>query len=123
MGTLEAKTTGWVAVGIAPTSRMKSANIIIGYVKDGKVFISDEIGTSGTTHTTDKTNNILEYSGSEIDGVTKISFIIPLNSGDRQDKVLLPGKTYSIILAKSDTDDLTSYHDSSRGMTRMFLEE
>jgi len=32
---VSASTTGWVAVGFGPTSRMQNANIIIGYVSGG----------------------------------------------------------------------------------------
>ena len=34
-GKMSAKTKGWVAVGFNPSSKMKDANYILGYVKDG----------------------------------------------------------------------------------------
>ena len=41
---LSAKTTGWVAVGFDSTSAMKDANLIIGYVKDGRAVLRDDFG-------------------------------------------------------------------------------
>ncbi|MBN2379415.1 DOMON domain-containing protein [candidate division WOR-3 bacterium] len=111
---LSAPTTGWVALGIAPSSMMKDADFIMGYVKGGEVYVSDEYGNSATSHTPDTDlggkDNILDKAGSEADGVTRISFKIPLNSGDSYDKILEPGGTYKVIFAYGSSDDFTSYH-------------
>ena len=44
---LQAKTTGWVAIGFDPENAMQGANIIIGAVKDGKVDIIKECKLHG----------------------------------------------------------------------------
>lgn len=89
---LSAPTTGWVAVGFNPTNKMKDANIIIGYVKKGKVKILDEFGTATTQHKSDKkvggTENVTVVGGSEENGSTTIEFSIPLDSGDAKDGVI-----------------------------------
>ena len=72
------KTKGWVAIGFNPSTMMKGADIIIGYVKKGKVKISDEFGTYATKHKSDSKlggkNNISEAEGFEKNGVTSLYF-------------------------------------------------
>jgi hypothetical protein len=50
---LRAKTSGWVAMGFDPTQAMRDANIIIGYVKDGRVLTRDDYGTDRGKHAAD----------------------------------------------------------------------
>ncbi len=92
---------------------MRGANFIIGYYDEG-VYISDEYGTSNFVHNTDKnlegTDDILEYTGSEIDQ-TVIEFKIPLDSGDNYDKSLKSGNTYDCIIAyNNNADNFTTKH-------------
>ncbi len=111
---VSAKTTGWVAVGFDPARRMKDANIIIGYVKDGKVFIRDDFGVATTFHKSDvslkRKDNVLNLSGSESKGITTLEFSIPLDSGDKFDRKLEKGKTYKVLLAYGREDDFSAYH-------------
>ncbi len=96
-------TTSWVAVGFNPTNTMKNADIIIGYVKKGKVTIKDEFGTSGSQHKSDKKiggeSNVTVVGGSEENGVTTIEFTIPLNSGDVKDTTIVPDGDTVLIFA------------------------
>ena len=46
--TLTAPTTGWVAVGFDASSAMLDADIAIGYVSEGQVFMSDQWGDGYT---------------------------------------------------------------------------
>jgi len=100
---LKAKTTSWVGIGFNPTEGMKDANIILGYVKDGKVKITDHYGTTKRQHNKDSKsggqNNITNASGKEAGGFTEISFTIPLNSGDASDGVIMPDKENVVLLA------------------------
>lgn len=111
---LSAPTTGWVAVGFAPTTLMKDANLIIAYVADGEVYTSDEFGTALTSHKPDSelggSDDVSNQEGSEKDGKTHVHFEIPLDSGDRYDKALESGKTYKIILAYGAADNFTTKH-------------
>lgn len=99
---LTAPTKGWVAVGFNPTQKMKDANIIIGYVKKGKVKILDEFGTAATQHKSDaKTggaDNVTIVGGSEEGDTTSIEFSIPLDSGDAKDSVIDPNADTVVIL-------------------------
>jgi hypothetical protein len=111
---LSANTSGWVAVGFDPVIRMQGANFIIGYVSNNVVSIRDDYGVSQTAHSSDislgGSENLSQKAGNESNGVTTISFTMPLNSGDTYDKALNPLNTYPVIFAKGDTDDFSSLH-------------
>jgi len=98
-----AETTGWVSIGFDPESAMEGANIIIGAVKDGKVKIEDHYGDRKRGHSSDEDlggkNDVINPSGSEVDGVTTISFTYPLNTGDKYDKVIQPQGKSRVMLA------------------------
>jgi hypothetical protein len=100
---LSAKTTGWVAIGFDPEKAMQGANIIIGAVKNGKVRIEDHYGDRKRNHKRDDKlggeNHVLNPKGEETDGVTTISFTLPLDSGDKWDKPIPLDKRYKIMLA------------------------
>jgi len=100
---LKAKTTSWVGIGFNPTEGMKDANFILGYVKDGKLKITDHYGTTKRQHNKDSKsggqNNITNASGNEAGGFTEISFTIPLNSGDANDGVIMTDKENIVLLA------------------------
>lgn len=101
---LSAKTTGWVGIGFTPDGSMLGANIIIGAVKKGKVRIQDHFGNRNRGHIPDKkqggTNDISNAEGSEENGITTISFTMPLDSGDKFDLPAIKADgTDKIILA------------------------
>lgn len=81
--------TGWCSIGLGPRNTgMDSANILIGYVADGEMVISDDVG-EGWKHVPDTdrggSDDILTYAGSEVDGVTTLEFQVLLNSSDALD--------------------------------------
>jgi hypothetical protein len=100
---LSAPTTGWVGIGFNPSKDMKDANFILGYVKNDKVRVSDEFGTHTRQHEEDirldGKENVTNAKGHEKDGMTTISFTIPLNSGDAKDRALTVGKDTHVLLA------------------------
>lgn len=109
------KTTGWVGVGFNPYSMMKGANFIVGFVKDGKVSVEDHIGNAERNHTSDTAsggqNNVSSAAGSEKDGVTEISFSIPLDSLDPNDRALdVAGKTTVLLSMGGARDSFRSGH-------------
>jgi hypothetical protein len=125
---LEAETQGWVAVGFDPQNRMEGANFVFGYVKDGVPHVEDMFGTKPAglgSHPPDEelggSNDILEYGGVEMGGVTVIEFKIPLDSGDAYDRPLSAGATYRVLLARGSGDDLTSVH-TARGYSEITLD-
>lgn len=113
---LSGPTTGWIAVGFDPTQMMLNANIIIGYVASGTPELRDDFGWQTSSHRDDTllggTSDVTVDGGSEAGGTTELQFTIPMNSGDSYDRVLVPGQTYPIILARSadGEDNFTAPH-------------
>lgn len=100
---LSAETTGWVGIGFNPTDKMKDANFVIGYVKNGKVNVKDQFGSGITKHDEDVKSggkdNLTNVSGKESGGMTEIAFTLPLNSGDKHDQVINPDGDTTVLLA------------------------
>ena len=100
---LKAKTTSWVGIGFNPSDGMKDANFILGYVKGGKVTVTDHYGKTTRQHDEDGKlggqDNITNAAGKEAGGFTEISFTIPLNSGDDKDGAIVPDKETVVLLA------------------------
>ena len=117
--TLKAPTTGWVAVGFDPDPNlgMNGANLILGYVAGGVVFVRDDFGISPNSHDADTNlggrNDVTNPRGEEKGASTEISFTIPLDSGDPYDKALVVGRTYRVLLARGPdgADDLSIKHE------------
>lgn len=123
---LRGQVTGWVAIGFEPTTGMKDADMILGYVSGGRVLVLDQhaTGTFGP-HPSDTelggTSDILESGGSESGGVTVIEFSRKLNTGDRFDRVLVPGSTTRFIWAMADADVPATQHNIARGSGQLVL--
>ncbi len=125
---LKAKTTGWVAIGFEPTTRMKDADMIFGWVKDGQATLLDLYSTGSTgPHPPDEelggTNDILEFEGTEEGGYTTIEFKRKMDTGDKYDKVLIPGQTLNFIWAMATSDSLNRKHNILRKRATLILEE
>lgn len=111
---MKAKTTGWVALGIQPGFMMKDADMVLGFVKDGRAMVTDEFGTGAYgPHRPDTelggSNDITEYGGREENGYTIIEFKRALNTGDRYDHQLVRGLN-KIIWAFGGIDEFTLKH-------------
>lgn len=121
-GKISAKTDGWVGVGFNPSEKMKDANFVLGYVKDGEAKIVDEFGTTSTGHKNDdelggKTDVTL-VGGTEEGGMTTIEFVLPLQSGDEKDGTLsVDGDTVVLLAYGSGRDSFKSKHKFRTTMT------
>ena len=94
---------------------MKGGNFILGYVKNGKVKVTDHFGNSDRNHKADTKsggqNDTSKVSGSEKKGVTEIIFTIPLKTGDANDTTIDPTGMTTVLLAMgSGRDSLRSVH-------------
>lgn len=100
---IAAPTTGWVGIGFNPERRMKGADFIIGYVREGRVTLLDEVGTSPVQHQADTArggkNTVTVVGGTEEKNVTTLEFTIPLASGDTTDTQLKPEGDTVVLLA------------------------
>ena len=111
---MKAKTTGWVAVGIQPDSMMRDADMVFGFVKDGKATVYDHFSTGAYgPHSSDTElggkNDILEYAGAEDGGYTIIEFKRALSAGDKYDQPISKGAN-KIIWAYGSNDELKLKH-------------
>ncbi|MBL7006257.1 MAG: hypothetical protein ISR78_04160 [Spirochaetia bacterium] len=113
---LQAKTTGWIAVGFDPSQIMKDAQFVIGYVNSGDAVIRDDFGNSSFSHAPDTglggTDDVRLISGLEEDGWTQLIFALPVNSGDDKDVPLTLGEKHNILLAfgPDNKDDFRTKH-------------
>jgi len=118
--------TGYVAIGFDPEYRMKGANFIIAAVHDGGLAIRDDYGDGSVSHTADTllggTDDILEAAGREENGRTTVEFVIPLRTRDENDKTLVPGETYRILIAYHHSSDSFAVRHSRRGSGTLRLD-
>ncbi len=115
---MKAKTGGWLAVGIQPGITMKDADMVLGFVKDGKTIVADHFSTgSYGPHSPDielgGTDDILEFGGRESGGYTVIEFKRLLDTGDKYD--LPVSKGINKIIWSYGLDDQSERKHVSRG--------
>jgi hypothetical protein len=115
---IKARTGGFVSVGFQPGSRMKNADIVFGFVKDGEVAIYDMFSTGNFgPHPPDTelggTFDIVDFGGTEEGGFTSIEFKRALVTGDQYDNPLSSGLN-KIIWSYGGSDSITLRH-TSRG--------
>jgi hypothetical protein len=92
-----------VAIGFNPSTGMKDAKFVLGYVKDGKTTISDEFGTGEIKHEPveklgGKTDVTL-IGGKAEGGVTTLEFTIPLVAKDTKGGRIDPAGDTTVLLA------------------------
>lgn len=121
-GKMTAKTKGWVAVGFNASKKMKDANFILGYVKNGEAKITDHYGDKATGHSEDTkkggTSDVTLVSGSEEKGYTTIEFTLPMNSSDKLDGTLSKDEDTLLLLGYGpDRDSFRVRHKFRTSMT------
>lgn len=109
------KTTGWVGIGFNPEKAMQGANIIIGAVKNGKVKIQDHFGNRRRGHIADTkeggADHVKNAMGKEENGITTISFTIPLDAGEKFDTPIKADGSDIVMLAYGGgRDNFTGRH-------------
>ncbi len=117
VGTLEARTSGWLAVGFGGNTMGTTGRVIIGTVS-GVTHEVEVQSISGRTHLP-VPGVTIESSGEDINGTTTITFKIALADLGMEG---LSGKTVPIILARNEYNkDFTVYHGGTRGSATMTL--
>lgn len=111
---LKAPSKGWIALGLNPSFFMEGADFIIAYVDEEGVKIRDDYGASAFSHKSDESlggsSDVMNPSGSEVDGSTIVRFTLSRNSPDSFDSPIPVGKEAVVLLAFSDKDDFTTIH-------------
>jgi hypothetical protein len=117
VATVSCQTKGWVAVGFGPKNVMQDANFIIGTVINGKAVVTDEFGDGMFSHRPDTAlggkNDIIAGDCKQANGVTTLSFTIPLDSGDPKDVALVPGQKVKVIFSTGETNDTGKKHKTT----------
>lgn len=122
---LRTQNAGYVALGISPENKMKGADIIICRIEDGQALISDEYSTGPMgPHSADSklggTDDILNPSGSSIEGWTVFELQRKLSTGDGYDKDLVAGEN-PVIWSVGGSTDIGQQH-SSRGYGSLLVQ-
>jgi len=117
---IQGNTTGWVGIGLKPTEMMKDADIILAGVVDGEMYWADSYATGlFGPHPKDTelggTDDIINLSVTELDGVTFAEFSRKLDTGDTYDAVLTDGEEVSFMWAMSTDDDPLFKHNTPKG--------
>lgn len=103
---LRAPVAAWLSAGFNPSKGMKNADLIIGYMENGKAVITDQHGIDPKNHRKDTDlggeDDVRKASGSRTDGETVISFSIPVRPSDKLDKPILPDAVVMLAYGKSD---------------------
>jgi len=110
---IKAKTRGWAGVGFAPSrGAMLDADIITGYVdNEGNPHIFDHFASGMYEHREDKdSSSIIDFAGTEKDGVTIIEFVRPLSSDDKEDYSFKVPDKVQMFCAVGTSDDITVKH-------------
>ncbi|XP_078495984.1 DBH-like monooxygenase protein 1 homolog [Ciona intestinalis] len=71
---LNVKTLGWIGVGISSAGAMTGSDIFVGWVKNGKAFLTDRHATANAFPPKDTIENLELLEGSECNGRTVIKF-------------------------------------------------
>lgn len=105
---MKGKTTGWVAVGFGQTKAMKNAEMILGYIKDNKPYLSHEFGTGSYSHElianlskTSNDNSIKLLETKEQNDWTYFKFLRFINVSGEQLKSFQSGDIINFMYALS----------------------
>ena len=91
---IEVKATGWISLGISPNGQMPNSDIMFGWVNDnGKVFLQDRYTQGRTYPLLDTDQDLKLIEGNEHNGITRIRFIRPKFTCNKQDLSFSKGTT------------------------------
>ncbi|MHA1967734.1 MAG: DOMON domain-containing protein [Candidatus Hodarchaeales archaeon] len=113
---MEAKTKGWVAIGFDPTSNMKDADMVFGWVTSASMVEIRDCYSTGTygPHPPDielgGTDDIIAFNGTENSETTIIEFSRLLEPDDEYDNNIPKTGSYKIIWSFGNSDDFNQGH-------------
>ncbi|XP_013388237.1 DBH-like monooxygenase protein 1 homolog [Lingula anatina] len=121
----QVKTTGYVGLGFSPSGGMSSADIVLGWVKDGQAYLKDSYAISKDAPKTDDNQDVELLSGSENGTFTTLRFRRKLDTCDPRDFVITTSTVrliWSYHLHDPDTDMDLRYHGyQNRGTKSVHL--
>ncbi len=120
--TMQAPTTGWVAIGLNPKNQLAGSSFLMGRVQKGQAEVVDYYTIKpGDVHPVTELGGqsaIGEVSGWEKDGATNITFEIPLDPGGKYHHQLNPGSEWFMHIAYSVDDDF-AHHSRMRTVVQI----
>lgn len=120
---IQARTEGWVCLGIDPTQAMAEADMVFGWVEPGGSAGALDCYATGLfgPHPPDEElggqQNILSFAVAEQGGTTTFEFTRPLDTTDAYDKPLSQSGEIKIIWAYGGSDDYLNLHSRKGGAT------
>ena len=120
---IQARTEGWVCLGIDPTQGMAEADMVFGWVEAGGSAGALDCYSTGLSgpHPPDEElggrQDILSFAGSEQGGISTFEFTRLLDTTDSYDKALSQDGEIKIIWAYSGSDDYRDLHSRKGGAT------
>lgn len=122
--TVEAQTTGWVGFGISTgQGKMQGADIVIGWVKDGKTYFKDRHATGHSTPKIDSQQDYVLIALQEESGKTVMKFKRKFETCDPDDNSIKEGTTkviYAMHPKDPESEDNIPMH-TIRGARSVFL--
>ncbi|CAH3032072.1 unnamed protein product [Pocillopora meandrina] len=122
--TVEAQTTGWVGFGISTgQGKMQGADIVIGWVKDGKTYFKDRHATGYSTPKIDSQQDYVLIALQEESGKTVMKFKRKFETCDTDDNSIKEGTTkviYAMHPEDPESEDNIPMH-TIRGARSVFL--
>jgi hypothetical protein len=114
---VQARTSGWVALGIGAEQSMGGADIVIGWADGGGGEVRDAFATGPFgPHPEDTelggSRDLLSAAAREDQGLTTLEFSRRLAAADRYDKPIDPSAGVPIIWAIGGADDPAAPHES-----------
>ncbi|XP_074662891.1 uncharacterized protein LOC141915303 [Tubulanus polymorphus] len=121
------QTTGYVGFGLSRNGGMKGADIVIGWVHDGKTQIYDMHGVGNSIPKLDKVTNWKLLNGKEENGFTQLTFCRHIDTCDNEGDLPIESGAQTMIYAYGgdvDPVDVTKvfYHGvQNRGAASSYL--
>lgn len=101
--------------------------MVVGWVKDGQVTVTDRHGTGNTFPPRDTEQNVEVKAGEEADGWTMFKFVRPLAACETEYDREITSDTQRLIYAWGNTDPdeddivITDYHGANRGVESLLF--
>lgn len=121
---VEAETTGWVGLGFSGSSQMSGSDVVIGWVKDGKGFLTDRYADSRSLPPVDEQQDYQLTGFQESGGKTVLKFKRKFDTCDPRDRKLEKGST-KLVFAYHSEDPVSQteikYHEFRGARTILLM--
>ncbi|CAH3168091.1 unnamed protein product [Porites evermanni] len=120
---VEADTTGWVGFGFSSSGQMPGSDVVIGWVKDNKGYLTDRYAEARAVPPIDDQQDYQLTDSKESDGKTLLKFTRKFDTCDPRDKKLEVGPM-KIVFAYHSEDPVSPTevkHHEFRGVKSILL--